>query len=324
MFCTYLEHTFIDTSVLADLHERAEHLELPEQASSGMTLATCHRIEVFSQLPIKPNLLRDVFGYEGKHVIGDAPVFKRMLEIGTGLRSQLLGEKFILEQFRQSVQKLPVSNGIRETAEFAAATAKSIRDKYGFYAQFDYEELVFDYFAASASRSMDAQSRTLIIVGSGMLARAIARRAPQYGFRNTLIVSRVAKQLRKQGLDLPLVGLYKAANIPSQYLETPYVTFIATTDMTGSYRDAIIALLQSQQFCGIVDMSSIPLDLPKSAGLQPLTMYDPRYIDAVGRANEALRPLAPKVAREVDAHTMAYLGRCKPSSLQRAHSHISH
>ena len=206
MYCRFLEHTFLDTKTMAQLHQLTEELNLTENLEEAMLLATCHRIEIFSLVPIPPTPFRDAFGYDGYAVAGKGEVYRRMLEIACGLRSQVLGEKLIAKQFEQAVDSMPSGQPLWVTGKAAARAAEKLRQKFGFFAQLDYEELVFHNLAVDEDRSLPGEGRSLLIIGSGMLAQAVTLRAPHFGYNKVAMVSRVPKQVRKRESALARVG----------------------------------------------------------------------------------------------------------------------
>lgn len=284
---------------MADLHERTKALDF--RVPGAMFLGTCHRIEVYSVDPVPDDVLTTTFGHAGRTIAGNAAVYGRMLEIATGLRSQVLGEKFIHRQFTQAIEAVPAGTKVWAIATSASRMAERIRDHFGFYARFDYEETSLQHLTPDP----DAGDRSLLIVGTGMLAKAVAVRALQYGYGEIVLVSRDPKKFRKRHRDLPIAGVFKPSDVPAAFLAKPFAAFIATDGLEGTpYGAEIVALLRGTPCTGIADMSSLPLTFPSDMKVTPFTMFDPSYLAGIDRANRQLERVAGLVDREVKKLTM--------------------
>jgi glutamyl-tRNA reductase len=99
--CYFLEHSFVNPKILAELSVQAKNKFL-FQPYDGVLLTTCQRIELYSNIPINDPFI-DVFGFKSQYVYGCFDVYRRLVQIGCGLRSQILGETFIYTQLKNTI-----------------------------------------------------------------------------------------------------------------------------------------------------------------------------------------------------------------------------
>lgn len=139
----------------------------------GITVESCQRLEVFS-----------IGGCQC-----DAPAraegvaaLEHLAEVAAGLHSVVLGESEILGQVRTALASAPAA--IRPYGDVAIAAARELR-----------RETTFDshtgHLLDRALRQLEIPGRgTLLVVGTGHVARQVASRGPILGFERVVIAGR--------------------------------------------------------------------------------------------------------------------------------------
>ncbi len=278
--CYFLEHSFVNSRTLAELSYQVKNKFLPEY-SDVVLLATCQRIELYCKTLNKDPIL-DIFGFRGQCINGYLDVYHRLVQIGCGLRSQILGEKFIYTQLKNTIDSVPKDHPIHSIGFSALDLSQKLRKKHSFYASADYEEITFNLLNTQASKQSNS---VLLVIGGGHLAQAIAKRALS-NYSRVVIITREAKRLRKVFLNEPLMEIYSINTLQSSLLALPFHCFIATTNLNDEYHTSLLKIINHSNCQAIVDMSSVPMFSEYISKKNCYTtMYDNSYLEIIETTN---------------------------------------
>ncbi|MGN2636416.1 hypothetical protein ACTD5D_09540 [Nocardia takedensis] len=280
---------FIDTSVWPAHAIGAAHEQLAREFASGVegfVLHTCQRVEVYTldQTPVLP-------GPSGQ-VIGRNSVARRLTEIAAGVRSQVLGERFVLRQVALAGEAVGASPFTEVVGE-AVTVATELRRRYEF-------DAALDYPAAAIRLLTDRQpSRPewLMVVGGGMLARAIAAHGREV-YCHVMVITRSPKRARRRlEQAAESVAVCTPAEANALLGTTRWDAVIATTNLDERYRLQIGALVDDDGCTGAVDLSSTPLRRACTQGYQH--MYGPRFSSLVDEQNAVVADRVELVRRAI-------------------------
>jgi glutamyl-tRNA reductase len=251
-----------------------------QQNKNAAVLATCQRLEVYSA----ETSCRRFEMFEGREpelVIGDESCLARLAEIAAGLRSEIIGERFIYNQVEQAFSYEDIDPSLKTFAERALSIARVARTEWQFCADFDYDDITFAILESGlwGRRSMDA---ALIVLGSGMLAQAIVQHPSVNAYKIVHVATRSPKSARKR---FPgTVAAVRADRLPSICYPAECDVVVATTNLTEEHRALIARFLQVQTPRVVVDLSSTTIRLSATPD-NYVSMYDEHFARAVDKAN---------------------------------------
>lgn len=285
MFCYYIDRSVLSYPSLAKVAKEAtKHLEYIK-SGENLVLITCQRIEIITNDWIDTESIFTTLGCDFHKLEGKDLVFSRLIEIACGLRSHILGERFIFNQLESAVKHLRTNSSVHQLVTAALRTALKLRNKFQFYAEKDYIGIALDLLTLN---SKGKKADTLIIAGSGMLGRSVATAALGTRFRRVILYTRSIKRARKY-LQVP-VEICSYSQLTNGSVQDPFCCFIATDDPKDKYRNIILDLIRSPDNRTTVDFSSIPLFAsPNNNDGNYITMYNSEYLIEVQKNNEQLR-----------------------------------
>jgi glutamyl-tRNA reductase len=295
---------FVDCSIMSDrqigeLYEEVRGQGLPSVSPGSAFLTTCQRVEVyrcgtvpFDTLPHpRPDLSRTV--------VGRHRVSARLAEIASGVRSQVLGEHFILVQVRAMLSGMPDDHPLRPLIMEAVDVARHVRSTLGFQAVLDYPDLVLRLLDAHA----DSESET-IVVGSGLLAQGVVLTLAKEAVPVRGIVTRSPKRLRKK---LRQAGIKRPSCVTPNDVVTildeavPFNVVIATSNVDPQYRMMIQRIALNEGCALALDLSSVPIlnAFLRRGPTTVMTLYDDTVRAMIAAQNEGLAVRLPAVKRAI-------------------------
>lgn len=279
--CAYIDRTVSDLHAIAELHEQLS-ADPPARDGHSLVLHTCERAEAYSTGPPPHD-----FVHRARRHLQASPTLltdrreslRRLTEIAAGVRSRLLGERFVYEQVRQAVLGQANDHPIRDDGLTALRIARAARTKHGFDAEFDYPEL-----ARSLLRTPGPTPSGLVVVGGGMLAQAMATQQWLLGYEQLAIMTRSPKKFRRRLPERFVGAAVIAPRHASALTMYSWDVIVATVNITGTYRATVESLVRDERCRLAVDLSSVPLydgDAPAHyAGL-----YGAQVSDLIERHN---------------------------------------
>ncbi|CCK79047.1 hypothetical protein [Desulfobacula toluolica] len=299
--CYYLDHTFVDPKKLALLSSRIKQNSL-DHFKDALLVCTCHRIEVYFSCPPQKDPIEAVLGIKARRIKKKFELENRLIKICCGVKSIILGEKFIYHQVSQAVNSLPSGHIMQQFGNTVLKKARQIRENRNFYAADDYEGLSLSLINKWADCKQD---NTLVVVGAGMLSLQVAMYASANNYENVVMVSRVAKKFRKKNRENPypfrICSLY---TLPETIFDNPFHCFIATTNIDDTYQTRLFDIITRDSCKSVIDMSSIPAFQPETVcGKSYITMYDDPYLNEVTRSNQKLLPVKKIVETDIKNRT---------------------
>lgn len=287
--CAYIDASVLPMSQLAQLYHKLS-LETTWHPPESFCLVTCQRVEVYSMgPPLDLSGLRDMV-----HLLDSVAVRQRLSEVAAGVRSHLLGERFILEQVERSARSLPVDHPITPLVVEAIEVAKQARQTHSFIAVADYPELV--------SRLLPQDGGLTLVVGGGMLAQAVAARLAN-DMTDLVMVTRSLKKLRRSLAILDLrVNTINYFNLAAVLDGRQYTVVIATDQVTDELQSRLSQLVSTPACKGAVDLCSVPICPPGEQPTGYITMYDPEFAALVAEINEGLRDRVDLVRSDIASY----------------------
>lgn len=299
--CYFVDHTFVDPRKLAVLSAEVKK-KRGDFFKEALLVCTCHRIEAYFPFGVQADPIEAALGIKAQIIGGEELLANRLLAIACGLESVILGEKFIYHQVAQAVNELPDGHAMKQFGSRILTLAGRIRKECNFYAADDYEGISFSLMDTRAKRS-DAD--TLVVVGAGMLARRVAHYAGSLNYADIVMISRVAKKVRKKHRDNPCPFRVCSMNtLPKPLMEHPFDCFIGTTNISDAYRVQLLKIVTRDQCKSVIDMSSIPAFHPETVPCRVyITMYDRSYLDEVARSNKKIQARTGRVRDDIQQLT---------------------
>lgn len=284
--CTYLDHKSSARNLLADLHECAP-LWKESWQHREVILSTCLRYERYYFDNLESGY---VLPLNWCQVDGIASTLNRLARIACGIESEILGERFIEVQVAKAFAASPVATPLGALGAEAIAIARTVRERHLHSASTDYDSLTFQVLRKI--RSSSRVPKMLVLIGSGMLARAIARRGGSEGYERVAVVTRSPRTLR-QDVD----GLWFAGP-PKLFKEhgdsAPFDCVIATTSIDALYLEDLMPIFESRSCASMIDLSAIEISDSVSLRQPRATLRSSHFHKEIQSANaqyeRALQP----------------------------------
>ncbi|WP_326768782.1 hypothetical protein OG978_33425 [Streptomyces sp. NBC_01591] len=291
-----ITHSFADdtTHSLAVLGQTHQELctENLAPSANGMLLHTCHRVEWYavgnSDSPVR--ILENRLRTTGRH-----EALTRLAQIAAGTRSMILGERFVQRQVHEAANRLGPDHPLSQLAADALLLAERARQEFDLYAKVDYSDLP----QLLLGRHSDNEARKLLIVGGGMLARAIAA-APPSGYDRVVMMTRGPRKLRRMMDGLDTVTVVRSPSLARALDGQPHDTVIATTNLPADYQSQVVDATRSPLSRGVVDLCCVPVLDERPLGYRHL--YDPDVLHTLKAANRDMTERATLARQWVAQH----------------------
>ena len=280
----FLDHTFFDAKKIAfeiEDHVKA-NLEASIRKGTIEIFCTCQRIEIFSSYRLAS---KDLSDFPFKEIIEYKEIRKRLLEISTGTKSQILAETNIYYQLLQYTKYHCKNIWLKEFLKSVLKEAESIRKQYQFNSPYGYEDIAI---SLNRTRLTDR----LVVFGSGMLARGIYDKVKDFHFSEVLYLTRRnPKNLKKKlGVTEDWVNV-KRVNSPRilTLKSKPFYTIIATSNIDLEYENQILTIISFEECKGVFDLSSKPRFQDRVKDEKHYSdIYSDDYLQKVQNLNEGL------------------------------------
>lgn len=296
--CRYLDRTVVDERMIGAFHEELSQAP-SDLAPESLLLHTCERIEMYGPDPQLPSTSSPLL-LASRRTDGAERAFARLTEIAAGVRSKLLAERFIFAQVLNARRRLGDGHRLSSFVDEALALALRLRRDHSFSASADYPTLAMRMVAAMAPTG---SARGLVIVGSGMMARAVASHPSVPEEWPVLMVTRSPKRVRRRRrgdgrLPENAVTITSAATALARF---DWAAVVATTNLVGSYRERVLDLLTSPRCQAAVDLSCVPV-IERTMGETWESMYDERFRNLVTQQNAGCAHVADRIRADINAH----------------------
>ncbi|MFF8789205.1 hypothetical protein [Streptomyces sp. NPDC015125] len=251
----------------------------PPFSSAALLLHTCQRVEWYAAAELIPSALA-LLGQAS--TTGHRAALTRLAQIAAGTRSLIPGERLIQVQVQNAAARLYPTHPIYEVSRKALTLAARARERFDLVAPVaDYSDLPTLLLEERARQPMQ-----LLVIGGGMLARAVAA-APPEGYERVVMMTRGPRKLRRLVGGLGNVTVVGGRPGLERALDGgPYDTVIATTNLHADYqeqvRDAALGPLAGR----IVDLCGTPALEERTDGYSHL--YDPDVLQILADANRGL------------------------------------
>lgn len=298
----YIDHQMTTPFAMAELSAKIKPLATGLARSGILLLATCVRVEAYGDGAALRNIDSTIFsGLSCERIEGRAAIARRLAQIASSAHSQILGESYVSHQLAKSIELVDPKFPISEVARFALDIGRAARERHGFIASFNYDQIVRDIIAGRFADG-DSPDR-LYVIGAGMLGRGLIRSGVGERFRSTIVVTRNPKALRKR------LRLHSDIEVEpmrpeeiGQEREPRSMVVIATADVNGEYEAILQNGLLRLEPRIIVDFSSIPvLSDAAISKLSYVNMYSGEFLQFIEHNNKQLAPKLPLLFSDIEA-----------------------
>ncbi|WP_181884994.1 glutamyl-tRNA reductase [Pontibacter diazotrophicus] len=248
-----------------------------EQLVKGiMVLTTCNRTEVYYETGhATPNMIQEkLLRFKNiEDTAAFAPRFTQyshsestlqyLLEVGLGLRSQVIGDRQIISQFKESYKLTNYlkmgSPLLHQALQTLFRTHKRVHNETDFRAGaasvgYAALERLGDFYPRK-----DFSSKRMLIIGTGQMGTDIARYATSFGFTDITLTNRTDAKAAKLATELNVRHLSY-----QHYLQTLHAFDVVVSCVGGGKQ------LQPEQF-GSAKAKRVLLDLSVPQGIAPAT-----------------------------------------------------
>ncbi|MBY5405775.1 hypothetical protein [Rhizobium leguminosarum] len=269
----YVDHEMTSPFQMAQHSAKIKPTAIDLAERGILLITTCLRVEVYGDESALGSIDLLFSGFPRALLKGARDVAKRLAEISSGAKSQILGEPNVNDQVSNAVAVLDPALPISRIARLALGVGRASRERLHFIAPLNYDRIVYDLIAEQF-KGIEEPGR-LYMIGAGMLGRDLIRGADR--FRSTVVVTRNPKKLRRRlrGSSDREIAIMRPEEIGG-VRELQSCIVIATADLSEDYKAALKGALLRLEPRTIVDLSSIPV-LSKCAVpmLNYVTMYAP-------------------------------------------------
>nr|WP_241749323.1 glutamyl-tRNA reductase [Rufibacter sediminis] len=249
---------------------------------AGMVLVTtCNRTEVYfeSESTSTQQVLEELLAFKGidnpadyqhlfQHFTQSQETFQYLLEVGIGLRSQVLGDRQIIGQLKESYQQ---ANDLKTTSpllhhafQSLFKTHKRVHNETAFRAGassvgYAALERVTDFFPR-----LSLSQKNLLIIGTGQLGTDVAKYAASFGFTHITLTN------RSQDKAEALAATVNGQVLPFEAFEAELARFEVIISCVSGGKVVSLPTLQHlpQKKRVLLDLA-VPLSLPAEAELVP-------------------------------------------------------
>jgi len=272
--CAYVDATVWEEWRIGTVHARLDADGPAWSGPAGLLLSTCQRVELYTDDRYADPVSDHPLAPEAVGIRGEAAVRRRLAEIAAGVRSRVLGERFVLQQLEAAGRRLPAGHVLGLVVAEAVGVARRLRAEHGLTAAMDYPDLAGRMLAETG----DDPSRVLLVIGGGALARAVVGHELASRYRRVVIVTRSPKRLRRR---LSAVCRRPTACSPAgawpHLRGSRWDAVVATTNLTEGYRDLVAELVTHPDCRTAIDLSCVPLFRLAPAAGRYVHMYDERF-----------------------------------------------
>ncbi len=282
--CYYVDHSFYSAQKIGRIYSTLAQDDSLDLGDS-IVLATCQRIELYT--PFEHNPISHL-GLPFKHISGRDNVMKRLISIGAGVESQILGERNVFYQVQKSIRDADDKNELKTMFKEALLEAERIRKDRVFYADMNYEDISLAILNEVIAKS-DESDVGLVIVGSGMLARDFLQKGVQTQFERVNFITRSPRNLKKK-FEKEQKKIVLRCEEFCAVDRQPYYCIIATNGLErDNYAEKVRPILLSESCRGVFDLSAVPLFQKEVGPIFYGDTYSEDYYDYVDRCNDRKR-----------------------------------
>ncbi|MCH4549283.1 hypothetical protein MK632_26565 [Rhizobium changzhiense] len=296
----YVDHEMTSPFQMAQHSAKIKPMAIDLAKRGILLITTCLRVEVYGEESSLGNIDLLFSGFPRALVKGARAVAKRLAEISSGAKSQILGEPYVSDQVSNAVALLDPALPISRIARLALGVGRASRERLHFIAPFNYDRIVYDLIAEQF-KGIGEPGR-LYMIGAGMLGRDLISTTVADRFRSTVVVTRNPKKLRRRlrgssNKGIAIMRPEEIGGVP----EPQSCVVIATADLSDEYKAVLRGALLRLEPRTIVDLSSIPV-LSKCAvpKLNYVTMYDQDFLGLVGLNNQHLASKLPLLLSDIE------------------------
>jgi glutamyl-tRNA reductase len=293
--CYYVDHSFHSAREIGGIYSKLSGMYSPEELGGCIVLATCQRIEAYTLSEGNPFA---GLGLPFRHLAGLEAVRKRIVAIGAGVESQILGERNVYHQVRNAFRDADDGNALKGLFTEALQGAQAIRRARGFYADMNYEDISLAILQDVLGRTgVDAVG--LVIVGSGMLARNFLEKDILSVYNGVKFLTRSPRNLKKKFDKELKMSVMRCSDFRANESEE-YHCIIATNGIdVGGYSEDVRQVLLSDSCKAVFDLSAAPLFRDELNAKFYVDTYSNIYYDYVDRYNSTKIAESQRIRNEI-------------------------
>ncbi|MET8541564.1 hypothetical protein ABZW03_13060 [Kitasatospora sp. NPDC004799] len=258
--------------------------------TTGLLLRTCHRVEWYEAEPAAeaPLAIRP-----SRRITGHEAAVSRLTRIAAGAMSLILGEQFVFQQVHAAFDRLPTGHPLLPVGAEVLLLARQARRQFGLHARLDYRDLARTLLDTSFVRP-----RNVVVVGGGMLARAVAQELGHD--RRVFLLTRSPKKLRRLlRAGSARTSVLRITDLPDTVRDGGFDLVLATSGLTPQYRDHIASLVDATDRRLVVDLCATPV-LHERPNYQHL--HHPTVTDLIEDANRPAVEAARAASAWIENH----------------------
>ena len=156
-------------------------------------------------------------------------------------------------QVEKAIRNVAQESALMALFKRALSVAAQARQKYNFFASGDYTDIAYELLRKAPD---GATKENLVVLGSGMMGRALAEHHGRGRYKRTFAVSRWPKELQ-QKISLHDVMCLHPENLLEHLGQESFDLILAISTITPEYRKFLDVLLNSKQLNFAVDLSTV-------------------------------------------------------------------
>jgi glutamyl-tRNA reductase len=196
----------------------------------------------------------------------------RIAQVAAGVKSLIPGDQLVLQQVAEAHARTSAQSEIHHVTRAGIKLAREARERF---------DLVPDVDYADVPRTLRSDSFAgpdlLVVVGGGMLARAVAA-APGPGYQRVLIATRNPKRLRQsirsESHDGTPVSAANIGDVLTACSNRRFNLVVATTSPNELYRTKIVELIAHRNANATLDLCAEPISRDTVANCRRISEVD--------------------------------------------------
>ncbi|RUU12145.1 hypothetical protein EOD23_08320 [Mesorhizobium sp. USDA-HM6] len=298
----YVDHQMASPFAMAQHSAKIKPIAIDLARRGVLLVASCLRVEIYGQEHALRNIDSTIIfsGFSPERIEGAPAIIKRLAEIASGARSQVLGDNYVSDQLAKAVKFLDPSLPIFQIVRLAIDIGRASRERQRFISSLNYYQVARDIII-DRFQNGELPDR-LYVLGRAMSVCELIRTGVGERFRSTTIVTRNPKSLRKRLRAWPDidVALTRPAEI-GHAREPRSVVVITLADVNDKYQAMLQRALLRLEPRAIIDMMpTLALSKEEFVNTSYFTVYDEEFIAAYEESNKKISRKLPLLLSDIE------------------------
>ncbi|RUX15756.1 hypothetical protein EOA23_33300 [Mesorhizobium sp. M2A.F.Ca.ET.042.01.1.1] len=297
----YVDHQMTSPFAMAQHSAKIKPIANDLARRGVLLVASCGRVEVYGQEHAVRNIDSRIFsGFPSERIEGALTIIRRIAEVASGARSQVLGDNYIGGPLTKGIERLDQKLPIVQIVRLGFDIGRASRERQRFIASLNYYHIVRNIIADRFPNG-ELPDR-LYVIGADMPIRELIRSGVGKRFGSTTIVTRNPKNLRKRLRAWPDIDVVLTRPAEVGHAREPRsIVVIAWPDINDEYQAILQSALLRLEPRTIIDMVAKPL-LSKAAfaKLNYVTVHDREFLVAFEENNKNISPKLPILLADIN------------------------